>query len=278
MRLNTVPSNFELVSDMNTAFGNPRGNIMDFYYPETLERLRNQLWNVLDEFGEALVSLGYDKCSVEEVLGEAANQIKYDGCKDENAKRELYRDALADMNVFNYGGFHLAGLNGDQDMRAVVEAVMSRFIKDEEDKKWTIEMHARKGVTEVYFEGQFPVMVMKSAKDQPDAPKGKFLKSASYRQPVFTRYPAIPNRYHVVHLNKEDSDDMLMQFCRQLWTCDGNKDKGRQSAADQRVSLNRYTCAMMQIWSKTFGEFRDPEIQGKYEMFKETLRLTGVLK
>jgi hypothetical protein len=27
-------------------------------------------------------------------------------------------------------------------------------------------------------------MVMKSASDQPDAPKGKFLKSASYSEPV----------------------------------------------------------------------------------------------
>lgn len=48
-----------------------------------------------------------------------------------------------------------------------------------------IALHAARGVIEVYFEGDYPVMVMKSAVDQPDAPKGKFLKSASYSQPVF---------------------------------------------------------------------------------------------
>jgi hypothetical protein len=32
-------------------------------------------------------------------------------------------------------------------------------------------------------------MVMKSASDQPDAPKGKFLKSASYQNTVFRPVP-----------------------------------------------------------------------------------------
>jgi hypothetical protein len=46
-------------------------------------------------------------------------------------------------------------------------------------------MHTMKGVHDVYFEGEYPTMVMKSGSDQPDAPKGKFLKSASYKEPVF---------------------------------------------------------------------------------------------
>jgi hypothetical protein len=70
-------------------------------------------------------------------------------------------------------------------MHTVVDAVFTRFIKDEADKAATIALHAAKGVTDVYFEGEYPKMVMKSASDQPDAPKGKFLKSASYSQPVF---------------------------------------------------------------------------------------------
>ena len=48
---------------------------------------------------------------------------------------------------------------------------------------------AAAGVTDVYFEGEYPTMIMKSASDQPDAPKGKFLKSASYKEPVF--YPVV---------------------------------------------------------------------------------------
>lgn len=66
-----------------------------------------------------------------------------------------------------------------------VDGVMTRFIKDDADKQATQALHAANGVTDVYFEGEYPTMVMKSASDQPDAPKGKFLKSASYKQTVF---------------------------------------------------------------------------------------------
>ena len=72
------------------------------------------------------------------------------------------------------------------DMKVVVGAVMTRFIKSPEDKIETRYKHAAKGVIDVYFEGEYPTMIMKSASDQPDAPKGKFLKSASYSEPVFT--------------------------------------------------------------------------------------------
>jgi hypothetical protein len=73
----------------------------------------------------------------------------------------------------------------DADMKVVVAADMSRFIKDEADRQATIAMHAAKGVSAVYFEGTYPTCIMKSAIDQPDAPKGKFLKSASNQQPEF---------------------------------------------------------------------------------------------
>jgi hypothetical protein len=77
------------------------------------------------------------------------------------------------------------GQNLNDDMRTVVSAVMTRFIKNDEDKAATISLHAKKGVTDVFFTGEYPSMIMKSASDQPDAPKGKFMKSASYSQPIF---------------------------------------------------------------------------------------------
>lgn len=95
------------------------------------------------------------------------------------------RDALCDVNVFSYGAHHRMGIDADRDLKSVVEGVMTRFIKDEQDKQATIALHAAQGVTDAYFEGEFPTMVMKSAADQLDAPKGKFLKSASYTEPVF---------------------------------------------------------------------------------------------
>jgi hypothetical protein len=104
---------------------------------------------------------------------------------DECVEAKDFRDACADIKVFVDGASHLAGFDGDADMHTVVDAVFTRFIKDDADKAATVALHAAKGVTDVYFEGEYPKMVMKSASDQPDAPKGKFLKSASYLQPIF---------------------------------------------------------------------------------------------
>lgn len=77
----------------------------------------------------------------------------------------------------------------EADMYAVVDGVMTRFIKDDADKAATIAKHAAKGVTDVYFEGEYPVMIMKSASAQPDAPAGKFLKSASFKEAAFAEAP-----------------------------------------------------------------------------------------
>lgn len=81
------------------------------------------------------------------------------------------------------------GLDAEQqqaDMEAVIKGNMTRFVKDADDMAATMAVHAKKGVTETFVEGEFPTAILKSAKDQPDAPKGKFLKSASYEQTVFT--------------------------------------------------------------------------------------------
>lgn len=240
-------SEFALVSAMNTAFNNPKGNpddyrgkpsapgLRDYVLNEPLwDRLSAQLRNIKDEINELAAALA--KGSVIEV-----------------------RDALCDIRVFAYGGLHFIGydmddegdtlksisvgapipsmlsvinpintltvsyeylmqavstrnlhatitriglviwaaknvssrldLNGDQqyaDMDAVVKGVMTRFVKDENDLQATIELHAKKGVCHTYMEGEYPTMILKSALDQLDAPKGKFLKSASYQNTVFS--------------------------------------------------------------------------------------------
>lgn len=154
-------TSFQRVSAMNTAFGNPKGDPHNIDW----QRLEKQCLNILDEFSELM---------------------------DAIAKRDVNgtRDALCDIHVFAYGGHHFMGIDADADMDAVVDGVMTRFIKHPTDKRDTIALHAAKGVTDVYFEGFYPVMVMKSASDQPDAPKGKFLKSASYTNTVFPPLPA----------------------------------------------------------------------------------------
>lgn len=174
-------TSFALVSTMNTAFGNPRGNACDFLpMPDILSetethfnvvpwsRLEDQIASIEDEYRELM---GYPDTGQRGALG----MRDLDGV----------RDGLCDIMIFALGAYHFLGLDADADMRTVTLAVMTRFIKDDADKQATIAKHAAKGVTDVYFEGVYPTMIMKSARAQFDAPKGKFLKSASYREPVF---------------------------------------------------------------------------------------------
>jgi hypothetical protein len=176
-------SSFELVAAMNTAFGNPKG------LPQFIDwtRVRYQCLNIPDEVGELFTALGVPEESAKRLVKEFKAGLLAE--MDRNPVYEIHlkgvRDALCDTHVFAYGAHHLMGIDADDDMAAVVDGVMTRFIKDEADKQATIALHAAKGVTDVYFEGEYPTMVMKSARDQPDAPKGKFLKSASYRDTVF---------------------------------------------------------------------------------------------
>ncbi|QFZ84544.1 hypothetical protein GFK26_18115 [Variovorax paradoxus] len=167
---------------MNVAFGNPKGDParIDF------DRVRKQCLNIPDEVGELFIALG---ANPEEVKAAVAALKTAGASVVSKVAPDEVRDALCDIHVFGYGAHHMMGVNADMDMAAVVSGVMTRFIKNADDLAATVKLHADKGVTEVYFEGDYPTMVMKSAVDQPDAPKGKFLKSASYQNTVFRALP-----------------------------------------------------------------------------------------
>ncbi|WP_199032703.1 hypothetical protein [Ralstonia sp. ASV6] len=169
-------SNFERVAQMNVAFDNPQGD------PRGIDwsRVRSQCKNIGHEFAELLVALGADKEEVDAIV-QQIDALQFNS--DVNLKQ--VRDSLCDVHVFGYGAHHLMGIDADRDMGSVIEGVMTRFVKNDADRAATIAKHASAGVTDVYFVGEYPTMVMKSASDQPDAPKGKFLKSASYTEPEF---------------------------------------------------------------------------------------------
>lgn len=178
----TNATNFKRVSIMNAAFGNPAGE----HTAINVAKVRSQCRNILDEYIELQSALGASAFSLQ-LLRDAGKAVVY--TKDQIDLTET-RDALCDIHVFAYGAHHFMGVNADKDIEAVVEGVMTRFVKDESDRVATVALHAKKGVTQVYFEGDFPYMIMKSSVDQPDAPKGKFLKSASYKNTVFPALPA----------------------------------------------------------------------------------------
>lgn len=168
------------IAEMNIAFGNPKGD----YKNIDLNRVRRQTMNVFDEYLETLKALGLRPESIDALKAAHAAAVQI-GDFSQPVDLLQARDGLCDIQVFAGGSQHFMGVDGDADMHAVLDGVMTRFVKDQKDLAQTIAKHANKGVTHVYFEGEFPTMVVKSGSDQPDAPKGKFLKSASYRETVF---------------------------------------------------------------------------------------------
>lgn len=167
---------FELVSAMNVAFGNPKGDPKNINW----DKVRNQCKNIGDEYIELLQALGADQQSLK-LFKIAQTNILFDS----DISLEEVRDALCDVQVFATGANHIMGIDGDRDMQAVIDGVMTRFVKNLQDAVDTVKMHEAKGIVDYYWEGEYPTRILKSGSDQPDAPKGKFLKSASYKPTVF---------------------------------------------------------------------------------------------
>lgn len=172
-------SSFDMVSHMNEAFGNPKGDPNNIDW----DRVRNQCKNIVDEFGEVMVALGADKQRVQAAITNFKANLLFSPLTPIDV--DGVRDGLCDIHVFAYGAHHMMGIDADRDMDTVVNAVMTRFIKDPMDLEATRAKFSAKGVHLTYTEGTYPTMILKSATDQPDAPKGKFLKAVSYKEPVF---------------------------------------------------------------------------------------------
>ena len=190
---NTNKTPFQRVAELNEAFGNAEGNSENIDWG----KVQSQCKNIFDEYCELLEALGYYKGAILVVKALHERYIVSDYLHNygdiemplNKVNTEAVRDALCDIQVFAKGAQHMMGYDGDCDMHDVIDGVFTRFIKDDADAEATVAMHAAKGVSRVYFEGEYPKMVMKSAVDQPDAPKGKVLKSASFKNTVFRKAP-----------------------------------------------------------------------------------------
>lgn len=165
-------TNFQLVCDMNVAFGNPKGD------PHKIDgkRLLAQCKNILAEYIELMGQMGIEVSAQHE-------PFKVTHSVDPT---DEIRDALCDIHVFAYGAHHFMGYDADKDMRAVVEANFSRFCSTPTHLEATQKHFDKLGV-KYYVEGDFPTVCLKSAEDQqmPEYPKGKFLKALGYSKPVF---------------------------------------------------------------------------------------------
>ena len=206
----TAATMFELVKQMNSAFGNPEGDPRAFepifnvgfgtataieYDTAAWKRLEKQCVNIGSEFIELMQGFGIE-------ANLTLKRVETGKAFDVNT----VRDALCDINVFSLGAHHFMGYDAETDMQCVVDAVMTRFCKDQDELDRTIAKYTGMGVA-FYTEGEFPRMCLKSAHDQfmPEYPKGKFLKAADYRQPVFYSVQDLPPDPEVVQVQLVDA-------------------------------------------------------------------------
>lgn len=167
-------SMFNLVKSMNEAFGNLQGDPAHI----DLKMLDMQAKSIGSEFVELMKALGYEV------------QMKIECVTPEGFKPDMdeVRDALCDIMVFALGTFHRMGINAELDMESVVEALLTRFCKDEAE---LLASRAKYDMENVAYtvHGNFPRVFLRSAVDQkmPEYPKGKFLKSAGHQKPKFYR-------------------------------------------------------------------------------------------
>lgn len=186
MHNTTQPTMFELVSDMNVEFGNPKGDPK--HIMRDLEKHVAQCKNIGAEFLELMkafgvhagISLNSQYTSNEVDESHATRAVDIDGV----------RDALCDIMVFALGAFHKMGVDAELDMREVVSALFSRFARGDAHLLDTREHYDKLGILYT-VEGTFPTVCLKSAEDQqmPEYPKGKFLKAVGYRKPRFYALP-----------------------------------------------------------------------------------------
>ncbi len=151
------------VARLNEAFGNPAG---DPNKPNW-DRLKSQAQNILDEYNE-LMDDGIDTKNMDEV-----------------------RDAICDILVFTLGLAHMAGVPVEEDMAEVDRSNMSKFCADEDDMTETLMKYRDLGV-DVYIEGDFPMLRVKSSKQQTGLDgkvyqARKMLKSVSFSEPKFRK-------------------------------------------------------------------------------------------
>lgn len=161
---------------MNVAFGNQEGDPASI----DMRALVMQSKSIGSEFVELMKALDYE-VSMKIEVAERSSPVNIDEV----------RDALCDVMVFALGAFHRMGIDAESDMAEVVSAVMTRFCQWPSDLLDTRSKYDQLGV-KYTVHGTFPRVFLRSAKDQqmPEYPLGKFLKSASYRQPVFSPLPA----------------------------------------------------------------------------------------
>jgi len=152
-------TNFVNVSKLNDVFGNEQG---DPNKPNW-EHIRKQLHLIQEETVELTEGV-------------------------ETKDWQEMRDAVSDILVVTYGMAHIMGIDADADMAAVHDSNMSKLCTTSDEVTETLGFYEDEIGIQVYAEGHFPEVAIKSSQDQTGTdgkfyPKGKFLKNTNWHEP-----------------------------------------------------------------------------------------------
>jgi len=178
-----MKTTFEKVSELNTAFGNQKG---DIFNPD-VKAIRKQAKLVLEEAIEmmeaahpgAKIFWQWDITAEkpEDTLGVDMYQIL---------------DAQGDVTTVNDGMAHVAGFDGNQVLDIVDRSNRTKFIPDAESVAPALQYYYDLGFTpaDLYIHGGFPLACIKVSHDVTvggkEYPAGKFLKNmATFVEPDF---------------------------------------------------------------------------------------------
>ncbi len=172
----TYPTPFRRVAQLNRDFGNRTldPKMLVTLHPEHTEA-RQKAW------GYVIAQCKGIKEEYEELMHAAS---------EENLPE--VRDALCDIMVFALGAYQRMGLDADEDMRLVVEALYTRFCRDEAHQAATAHHYQANVHLAIELGRTNNRLWVKSAIDQTGADgafyaKGKFLKALGYTNPDLTR-------------------------------------------------------------------------------------------
>lgn len=177
-----MKSNAQKVAELNTLFGNPKGDPTN----PNVKALRKQAKLCLEESAEAYEAADTNSSVVISYQAQLANaDIK-------PVDLIGLADSIGDMLTVAYGLAHLAGFDADKIYDLVHESNMSKFIRSEDEILPALEYYWNAGYPDgsLAVEGAFPyafIRVLKTVEvNGKEIPEGKFLKNMiTFQEPNF---------------------------------------------------------------------------------------------
>lgn len=176
-----MQTTFEKVAQLNTAFGNPKGDLSN----PNVQAIRKQAMLCLEEAIEMVEAAHPGKIVKWEFTG---NKL------DEGVYLPGIMDAQGDLTTVNDGVAHIVGFDGNAVYQAVHESNMTKFCKTSEEVSAALDWYFNNtgfmpGDIAAY--GQYPFVAIKVVQDiKLDGkfyPAGKFLKNMlCFKEPDFS--------------------------------------------------------------------------------------------